>query len=155
MNSNQPETVLKFEMKSLDPSQPTIEFVPAAEDLTSALQVIVGARFPGAMVKIRRAEGIPGAREIQELLLYVDWHAVKTGVETAVGGFAATEFLKLMKSGLRNVFVKPLPAAGRGAGSAARSDKGRSASRKKKAHKSRKTAQSKKKSRSARNKRKR
>jgi hypothetical protein len=161
MSSNQPEAVLKFEIKSLDPSQPTIESVPAAEDLSSALQAIVGVRFPGATVKIRRAEGLPGLREVQELLLYVDWHAVKTGMETAIGSFAATEFLKLMKDRLRNVFVNPVPGQSGSsvtesvAAPVGRSHKGRSAQRKKKAHKPRKSAQSKKKSRSVRNKRKR
>jgi hypothetical protein len=161
MSETQPETVLKFEIKSLDSSQPTIESVPAAEGLSSALQVIVGARFPGATVKIRRAEGIPGLREVQELLLHVDWHAVKTGVETTIGSFVAKEFLKLMKAKLRNVFVKPVPAQSGPlvtesvATSAARSEKGRPAPRKKKVGGSRKSSRSTKKSRSTRNKRKR
>jgi hypothetical protein len=159
MSSTQPKIVLKFEIKSLDPSKPTLASVPAAEDLTSSLQTIVGARFPGATVEIRRAEGIPGLREVQELLLHVDWHAVKTGAETAVGSFAATEFLKLMKDRLRNVFVKPVPkqsgtpAAESATASVARSSKPRTKQRKKKAAKSN-SRQSKKKPQSGRNKRK-
>ena len=146
MSPSQPKIVLKFEIKSLDPSHPTIESVPAAEALASDLEGIVSVRFPGAKVTIRRAEGIPGLREVQELLLQVDWHAVKTGAETAAGSFAAAEFLKLIKERLRNLFVKPVSAGQKG--------KGKSEQRKKKASKSTKSSQAKKKSRSTRTKRK-
>jgi hypothetical protein len=158
MSSTQPQTVVKFEIKSLDPSLATIESVPAAETLASDLQAIVAARYPGTTVEIRRAEGIPGLREIQELLLYVDWHAVKTGAETAVGSFAAMEFLKLMKDRLRNIFVKPVPGQSSSANTSAtpsvgKTRKGKPAQSKKKTHKASKRPQSKKKSRPARNKR--
>ena len=158
MSPTQPNAVLKFEIKSLDPSLATIESVPAAEALASDLQAIVAARYPGATVEIRRAEGIPGLREVQELLLHVDWHAVRAGAETAIGSFAATEFLKLMKAKLRNIFVKPVPGQSSSANTSAtpsvgKTRKGKPAHSKKKTHKASKRPQSKKKSRPARNKR--
>lgn len=116
MSTKQPETTLKFEIKSLDSSQPILDAVPVAEGLASELEAILRDRYPGATVTIRRAEGIPGARELQELLVHVDWHVVKTGVESTVASFATTEFLKLMKAKLRNIFVKPLNRQGSEAG---------------------------------------
>jgi hypothetical protein len=103
------ELTLRFEIKSLDPARPTVDAVPEIEKLSLELEAALGQLFPGISVKIRRAEGIPGLRELQELLLYVDWHAVKIGAETAIGTFATTEFLKLMKSKVRNVFAKRVP----------------------------------------------
>jgi hypothetical protein len=160
MSPNQRETTLKFEIKSLDPGRPTIEAVPEAENLSSELQATIAARFPGATVQIRRAEGIPAVRELQELLLYVDWQVVKEGVETAIATFATTEFLKLVKAKLRNVFAKPVPEPTPPAVATPteRPKRNRSTSqaKKKTSKPARKSSRgSKKKSRSARNKRKR
>jgi hypothetical protein len=112
MSPKQGETTRKFQIKSLDSNQPILDSVPAAEGLAADLETIVQKRYPGTTVTIRRAEGIPGARELQELLVHVDWHVVKTAVESAVANFATTEFLKLMKARLRNVFVKPVDSKG-------------------------------------------
>jgi hypothetical protein len=110
MSAPQSRVTLRFEIQSVDPGRPTISVVPEAEDLSSALEEILKEHYPGAAVTIRRAEGIPGVRELQELLLHVDWHLLKTTTETAVASFATTEFLKLMKEKLRNVFTKPIPS---------------------------------------------
>ncbi len=151
MSPKQLETTLKFQIKSLDSNQPIIDSVPAAEDLSLELEAELRKRYPGATVTIRRAEGIPGARELQELLVHVDWQVVKTGVESTVATFATTEFLKLMKAKLRNVFVKPL-----GRKNSQATDNGTSLRKKKKPSKARASSPaSQKKSRSPRIKRKR
>jgi len=100
--------VLRFEIKSIDPGRTTVNAVPEIERLSSELQAAVDGEFPGARLRIRRAEGIPVLRELQELILQIDWHAVTTGAETALGSFVATEFLKLVKSKIRNVFAKQI-----------------------------------------------
>jgi len=110
MSSDQAKTTLRFQIRSLDRDRPIIDAVPAAENLSSELQAILATRFPGVTVEIRRDEGIPFAREVQELLLYVDWHAVGVAVETTAAGWVTKEFLKLVKAKLRNVFAKPSPA---------------------------------------------
>src|SRR5215468_5688468 len=112
MNAEPQKTVLRFEIKSLDPDRPILDAVPAAENLSAELEATLAERYPGVTVEIRREEGIPGARELQELLLYIDWHLVKDAVETAAAGWATTEFLKLAKKRLRNVFAKPVADQG-------------------------------------------
>jgi len=112
MSADQPSTTVRFEIKSLDPDRPIIQAVPEAENLASDLQAILAAEYPGVTVEIRRVEGIPGARELQELLLHVDWHAVGVAVETTAAGWATKEFLNLVKVKLRNVFAKPAAESG-------------------------------------------
>lgn len=161
MTSNKRESILKFEIKSLDPAKPTTGSVPAAEGLASELQAQLEKRYPGAAVTIRRAEGIPGVPEVQELLLHVDWHTVKTAAEGAIASFVTTEFLKLMKTKLRNVFVKRVPGEGASAGtlpsaSAPPKKKGRLPRGKKTQSKTaKKNSRGKRKSRSSRSNRKR
>jgi hypothetical protein len=107
-------TPLRFEIKSLNPQIKTVEAVPDAQKLSPELEAAIAAAYPGVTVNIRRVEGIPGVREIQELLIHVDWHAVRSAAEGAAAAFITKEFLKLMKSKLRNIFVKPVesPATG-------------------------------------------
>ncbi len=144
MSFEHQKTTLRFQIKSLDPDRPIIDAVPGAESLSPELQAILAARFPGVAVEIRRDEGIPFAREVQELLLYVDWHAVGVAVETTAAGWATKEFLKLVKAKLRNVFAKPAADPGSAAGTStapAQPNKEPSATRsKKKAGKPRKAS---------------
>lgn len=97
---------VKFEVRSLDPDRPIIEAVPQIEALSSELQANLATQFPGATVEIRRAQGIPGLPQLQEILLHIDWHATAHGAEEAAGAFLATQFLKLIKTKVRNVFAK-------------------------------------------------
>jgi hypothetical protein len=97
---------IEFDVKSTG-TQKTIEAIPAIESLSSELQGIVAAKYPGTTLTVRRREGIPAHMAIQQLLLHIDWHAVAAAAEKAAAAFATTEFLKLMKAQFRNVFVKP------------------------------------------------
>lgn len=110
IRSNRPKLTLRFEIKSLD-QRKTVDAVPEIENLAPELAVAIAAQYPGATAKIRRVEALPAVREIQELLLHIDWHAVASGTEKAIGAFATTQFLKLMKQKFRNVFTKPVASS--------------------------------------------
>ena len=119
MDPTQSKMTLRFEIKSLEPQRKTIDTVPEIENLSPDLEAAIAVKFPGTTIEIRRAEGIPAVREIQELLLHIDWHAVASGAEKAIAAFATTEFLRLMKARFRNVFTKPAASATSGSQAAA------------------------------------
>jgi hypothetical protein len=100
--------VLEFEVKSTDPGRRTIDAVRETIRLSGDLQQAVEKNYPGVKVKIKRAEGVPVHELIHHLLVSIDWHAVASGAEVAIGQFAASEFLKLTKDRIRNLFASPV-----------------------------------------------
>lgn len=104
------ESTLEFEIKSLDATRSVEVALPQVLALEPDLQRLVAAKFPGARVTLRRAEGLPYLPDVQHVLLQIDWDVVRRGAEQAAATFAVTEFLKLLKSGVQNLFVKKVPA---------------------------------------------
>jgi hypothetical protein len=104
------ESTLEFEIKSLDATRSVEVALPQVLELERDLQRRVTAKFPGAKVTLCRAEGLPYLPDIQHLLVHIDWDVLQHGAEQAAAGFAATEFLKLLKRGVQNLFAKRVPA---------------------------------------------
>jgi hypothetical protein len=103
---------LKFEVKSLNPSKKTIEYVKDAEALSEDLEKVIAKEYPGTKVTIRRKEGLPIGPLIQHLIVSIDWHAVKVGAEQAAAGFATTQILTLLREKVQNLFARPIPGDG-------------------------------------------
>lgn len=101
--------VLEFDVKSTDRDRQTIEAVRETVKLSADLQTAVEKKYPGVKVKIKRAEGIPVHELVHHVLVWIDWHAVASGAEKALSGFATTEFLKMVKKRVRNMFAAPAP----------------------------------------------
>jgi hypothetical protein len=101
---------LEFEIQSLDPTRSTSQAVPEVAALAAELQSALQARFPGAKVRIERAEGLPLIPEIQHILLHIDWDVVRKAIETTAATFATTEFLTLVKTRLKNLSAKKVSA---------------------------------------------
>jgi hypothetical protein len=99
---------LKFEVTSLDRSKKTIEYVKDAEALSEDLEKIIAKKYPGTKVTIRRDEGLPIGPLIQHLIVSIDWHLVKEGVEKGATAFATTQILTLLKDKVQNLFAKPI-----------------------------------------------
>jgi hypothetical protein len=102
---------LKFEVKSLNKSRKTIEYINDAQALSGELEKALAEQLPGAKVTIRREEGIPIAPIIQHLIVNIDWHAVVSGIEKGVATFATAQVLTVLKEKLQNLSAKPIPAA--------------------------------------------
>ncbi len=102
------ETTLKFEVKSLSKKQKTLAYVEEAEALSGDIEKAIAEYCPGASVSIRREEGIPIDQIIQHLIVNIDWHAVKGGIEGAVAAFATTQVLSVLKQKTQNLFAKPV-----------------------------------------------
>ena|ERR1700675_2324205 len=100
------QTVVEFEIKSLDSTRPISQAVVEVRNLTEDLQVVVSRRFPSSVVRIRRGEGTPIVSGLEHILVYVDWDVVKKGVETAVAGFVTQQFLILVKNRIKNLIAK-------------------------------------------------
>ena len=100
--------VIEFEMKSTDDTRQTIEAVRKTVKLSADLQAAIEKKYPGVKVKIKRAEGLPVHELVHHLLVSIDWHAVASGSEKAVSAFATTEFLKMVKKRVRNMFAAPV-----------------------------------------------
>jgi hypothetical protein len=105
------ESTLEFEIKSLDATRSVEVALPQVLALEPDLQRLVAAKFPGVKVSLRRAEGLPYLPDIQHVLLQIDWDVVRRGAEQAAATFAATEFLKLLKIGVQNLFAKKIPTS--------------------------------------------
>jgi hypothetical protein len=110
--------VLEFDVKTTDPDRRTIDAVRETVGLSNDLQAVVEKKYPGVKVKIKRAEGVPVHELVHHILVSIDWHAVASGAEEAIGQFAASEFLKLTRDRIRNLFASPAaseskPAAAR------------------------------------------
>jgi hypothetical protein len=99
---------LKFEVKSLNKSRKTIEYVKDAQALSGELEHALAEQFPDAKVTIKREEGIPIAPLIQHLIVSIDWHAVMSGVEKAAASFATTQVLTLLKEKFQDLSAKPM-----------------------------------------------
>jgi hypothetical protein len=97
---------LEFQVKSTDPHRSTSKAVTEIPALRVDLEAAVSHRLPGAKVRIRRAEGIPGIAELQHILLQIDWNAVEKGAEEAISGFLTTQFLTLLKNRIKLLQAK-------------------------------------------------
>lgn len=97
---------LEFQVKSTDPHRSTSKAVAEIRGLGADMEAAVSNRLPGAKVRIRRAEGIPGVAELQHVLLQIDWNAVQKGAETAISGFLTTQFLTLLKNRIKLLQTK-------------------------------------------------
>jgi hypothetical protein len=106
MNSKAQSVRLEFEIESLDSTRPTEEAVPDVTALAGDLQAAVANQFPGAQVRIARAEGLPLAPAIQHILVNIDWDVVKKGIEQAAASFATTQLLTLIKTKINNLSAK-------------------------------------------------
>jgi hypothetical protein len=100
---------LAFEVKSTDRELKTIDGVREALKLSGDLQAALEKKYPDAKlkVKIRRVEGLPVLALVHHIIVSIDWHTVKVGIETAASQFATREFLKLAKKRVRGLFAKP------------------------------------------------
>jgi pimeloyl-ACP methyl ester carboxylesterase len=114
------KVTLKFEIKSLNPKVTASEAIVQAEALSSGLQEALAAKFPGSAVQLRRVEGVPSDRDVQELLMQIERSKVKQNAQAAIANFASTEFLNIMKTELRNVFVKRVATPARTTGAKSR-----------------------------------
>jgi len=106
-------TTLRFEIKSLDPTRRTLDFVPEAEGLARALQTLVAAQYAGATIGIHRAAGIPVDPSVQELIVSAHWRPTGSEAASTFANTVTAELLKLFKAKLRNLFTKPLQAEAR------------------------------------------
>jgi hypothetical protein len=125
-------TTLRFEIKSLDPTRRTLDFVPEVEALARELQTLVAAQYAGVTIGIQRAAGIPVDPAVQELIVSAHWRPVGRGAATAFAKTVTAELLKLFKARLRNLFTKPLQTETHPKGKPAREKKSRSSRSKRK-----------------------
>ena len=102
---------LKFEIKSLNKSRKTMDYIPEAKALQGELEKAIAEQYPGAKVTIRRDEGIPIAPLVQHLIVSIDWHAVMSGIEKGVATFATSQLLTMIKDKVHDLSAKPIPAA--------------------------------------------
>ena len=102
---------LEFQIKSTDPHRSTSKAVAEIRAVSAEFQAAIAERVSGAKVRIRRGEGIPGLPELQQILLQVDWEAVRKGAEGAISGFLTTEFLNFVKNRIKLLQAKKVSAA--------------------------------------------
>jgi hypothetical protein len=123
---------LRFEVTSLDPTRPTLDFMPEVEALSRELQTLVAAQYAGAMVQILRAAGTPVNPAVQELIVSAYFRPAGGAAAAAFANTVAAELLKLFKAKLRNLFTKPLQTEARPKGKPSREKKSSSSKSKRK-----------------------
>jgi hypothetical protein len=107
MSPKKPKTTrLEFKIESLDSTRPTSQAVPEVTALAEELQATLQERFPGAKVRLQRAEGLPLGPEIQHIFMSIDWDTVWKGVEQTAASFATAQLLTLLKDRFANLNVK-------------------------------------------------
>jgi hypothetical protein len=104
------EINLEFQVQSTDPQRSSSKAVTEILKLSPELEAAISDRLPGATVRIRRAEGVPGLPELQHILLQIDWDAVRKGAEGAASGFVVTQFLNLLKTRIKLLYAKKVSA---------------------------------------------
>jgi hypothetical protein len=100
--------MLRFEIRSLDSTKPTLDFVPEAEALLPELETLLTAQYAGSTVEIQRVAALPVNPEVQELIVSARWGQVGKEASAAFADTVRTELLKLFQAKLRNLSVKLL-----------------------------------------------